>query len=160
MKKIKQKLYAKWEVISTCQLVEDEYPDKKADDVFFDRVFQGNFVKLFRDGRCDKFQVWILEIKTLAKDDKGVVHEHCVEWLFDKPMSISEVLKGAKHIKVNTGGMKIRWLGVTKQWLNMVDEDLDGMDCLEAWCTASCVAYVKPENQSKKLIDSILKIAI
>ncbi|HEY4538146.1 MAG TPA: hypothetical protein VIG45_06805 [Erysipelothrix sp.] len=155
-KLVKKNLFAKWEIISTAEIVENEYKGKPIDDAFFSRVYGGNFVRLYRDGRTEAKQVWSLEIVTTAKDDEGVIHTHEVEWTFDKPMTIREVLGGAKHIKMNSGGIKTRWVGVTKQWLDTVDQDLKGMDAIEAWATAKCTAMVKPKSAQDIMADALV----
>lgn len=139
----KRNLSAVWEVLSTAEIVETEYKDKAIDDEFFDRVYSGQFVRLYRDKVVDAKQIWTIGIVTTAKDDNGEIHTHELEWKFDKPMTIREVLSGAKHIKLNDGGITKRWAGVTKQWLDCVDEDLKGMTAIEAWCTAKCTAEIK-----------------
>lgn len=146
MKKVNKSLCAKWEILSTAELVETEYKDKPIDDDFFERVYKGDFVRAYRDGRVNGHQKWIINITTKAKDDEGVIHTHELEWSFDKPMTIREVLDGAKHIKFKQDGLKVRWAGVSRQWIKCVDEDLKGMTCIDAWATAKCVAAVKPES--------------
>ena len=37
MKKVNKSLYAKWEILSTAEIVETEYKDKPIDDDFFER---------------------------------------------------------------------------------------------------------------------------
>ena len=154
MKRIKKKLQAQWEILSTAEIVETDYKDKKVDDAFFDQIYKGGFVKAYRDGRCDAKQTWTIQIHTKAQSDDGEIHDHILEWSFNDKMTIREVLEGAKHIKMNNE-FKTRWHGVTKQWLECVDDDLQGMTCLEAWCIAECVAMVKPEyglNRFNKLM--------
>lgn len=158
MRKIKKRLVAKWEIMTTAEIVETEYNNKPIDDEFFDRVYKGDFVRTYRDGRTDSKQVWKIQILTKAKDEDGNIHEHLLEWEFYKQMTISEVLEGAKHIKMNNE-FKTRWTGVTKQWLSCVDEDLKGMVCLEAWCTAECVANVIPERAKNKFNRLMLNVA-
>ena len=155
-KLVKKNLFAKWEIISTAEIVDNEYKGKPIDEAFFDRVYGGDFVRLYRDGRAEAKQVWSLNIITTAKDDEGMIHTHEVEWTFDKPMTIREVLGGAKHIKMNSGGIKTRWAGVTKQWLDTVDQDLQGMDAIEAWATAKCTAMVKPKSVQHILNESLM----
>lgn len=158
-KRIKKKLIAKWNIVETAEIVEKEYKDKPIDEPFFDRVYQGDFVRAYRDGRVEAKQLWVIQIETKAQDDDGVIHEHVLEWKFDKPMTIREVLEGAKHIKMNDE-FKTRWTGVTKQWLDCVDSDLKGLDCvISAWATASCVAMVKPEFQINKFNKLMNKVA-
>lgn len=146
-RKLKKTLFAKWEIISTAEIVETEYADKAIDEAFFDRVYLGDFVRAYRDDRTSAHQKWKISIVTKAQADDGAIHTHELEWQFDKPMTIREVLGGAKHIKLESNGIKTRWVGVSKQWLDCVDNDLKGFTALEAWATASCVAMVKPENQ-------------
>lgn len=158
MRKIKKRLVAKWEIMTTAEIVETEYKNKPIDDEFFDLVYKGNFVRTYRDGRTDSKQVWKIQILTKAQDEEGNIHEHLLEWEFDKQMTIREVLEGAKHIKMNNE-FKTRWTGVTKQWLSCVDEDLKGMVCLEAWCTAECLANVIPERAKNKFNRLMLNVA-
>lgn len=135
-RKLKQQvLTAKWEIISTAEIVETEYKDKPIDEAFFNRVYLGDFVRAYRDGRTDSKQVWNVGIVTKAKADDGTIHTHELEWQFDKPMTIREVLNGTDRFD---------WSGVTKQWLDCVDDDLKDLTALEAWATATCKAQVKP----------------
>lgn len=157
-KRIKKNLIAKWNIVETAEIVETEYKDKPIDEPFFDRVYQGDFVRAYRDGRVEAKQLWVIQIETKAQDDDGVIHDHVLEWKFDKPMTIREVLEGAKHIKMNDE-FKARWTGVTRQWLDCVDSDLKGLDCVSAWATASCVAMVKPEFQINKFNKLMNKVA-
>lgn len=158
IKTVKKRLVAKWNIPETAEIVETEYKDKPIDDEFFDRVYLGDFVRTYRDGRTDAKQLWRIQILTKAQDDDGFIHEHFLEWNFNKAMTIREVLEGAKHIKLNNE-FKTRWKGVTKQWLDCVDEDLKGMVCLEAWCTAECMANVKPELAINKFNRLMFNVA-
>ena len=148
MKNKKHKLVAKWEVLSMAQYVDEHYKDKpvsRSDRDFFNKFYQGNWINLMLDNRVDPYQVWSIEILTRAKDENGVIYNHELEWKFDKPMTMTQILKGDENIKFNEGGFKKRWQGVTKQWLDCVDEDLKGMDCVDAWVTSTCYAKVKPQ---------------
>ena len=155
MKKIKKKLTATWEIISTAELVESI--EGSLTDEHFNMIYQGEFVPLLRADRVERKQIWNLVIKTTAQADDGTVHEHEMEWQFDKPMSMKEVLDGAKHIKVDQGGIKTRWKGVSLHWLQTVDEDLKGLTAVSAWATASCTAMVSQVNGAAVLLESLIQ---
>lgn len=144
MKKTKQKLSATWEILATAEYVESLDRAVNDDDLKF--IYQGSFVPLLLSHRVERKQIWNIVIKTTAKSDDGVIHEHEMEWAFNKPMSIKEVINGAKHIKVDQGGIKVRWNGVSRQWLDAVDTDLKGLTAVSAWATASCVGVVESLN--------------
>lgn len=149
MKKIKQKLSATWEILSTAEYVESLNRAVNDDDL--KKIYQGSFVPLFLSERVERKQIWNVVIKTTAKADDGTLHEHEMEWQFDKPMSIKEVISGAKHIKLERNGIKTRWTGVSEQWINAVDEDLKGLTAVSAWASATCVGMVQQVNPTHKV---------
>lgn len=153
MKKTKQKLSATWEILSTAEYVEELDRDVNDDDLV--KIYQGSFVPLFLAHRVDRKQIWNVVIKTTAKADDGTIHEHEMEWSFNKLMSIKEVISGAKHIKVERDGMKVRWSGVSDQWIKTVDEDLKGLTAVSAWATATCVGMVEQVNPAATLLNRI-----
>lgn len=153
MKKTKQKLSATWEILSTAEYVESLDRDVNDDDLV--KIYQGSFVPLFLAHRVDRKQIWNVVIKTTAKADDGTIHEHEMEWSFNKLMSIKEVISGAKHIKVERDGMKLRWSGVSDQWVKTVDEDLKGLTAVSAWATATCVGMVEQVNPAAILLNRI-----
>ena len=150
MKKTKQKLSATWEILSTAEYVEELDRDVNDDDLV--KIYQGSFVPLFLAHRVDRKQIWNVVIKTTAKADDGTIHEHEMEWSFNKLMSIKEVISGAKHIKVERDGLKLRWTGVSDQWVKAVDEDLKGLTAVSAWATATCVGMVEQVNPAATLL--------
>ena len=153
MKKTKQKLSATWEILSTAEYVEELDRDVNDDDLV--KIYQGSFVPLFLAHRVDRKQIWNVVIKTTAKADDGTIHEHEMEWSFNKLMSIKEVISGAKHIKVERDGLKLRWTGVSDQWVKAVDEDLKGLTAVSAWATATCVGMVEQVNPAVTLLSRI-----
>lgn len=153
MKKTKQKLSATWEILSTAEYVEGLDRDVNDDDLV--KIYQGSFVPLFLAHRVDRKQIWNVVIKTTAKADDGTIHEHEMEWSFNKLMSIKEVISGAKHIKVERDGLKLRWSGVSDQWIKAVDEDLKGLTAVSAWATATCVGMVEQVNPAATLLSRI-----
>lgn len=153
MKKTKQKLSATWEILSTAEYVEELDRDVNDDDLV--KIYQGSFVPLFLAHRVDRKQIWNVVIKTTAKADDGTIHEHEMEWSFNKLMSIKEVISGAKHIKVERDGLKLRWSGVSDQWVKTVDEDLKGLTAVSAWATATCVGMVEQVNPAATLLSRI-----
>lgn len=153
MKKTKQKLSATWEILTTAEYVEGLDRDVNDDDLV--KIYQGSFVPLFLAHRVDRKQIWNVVIKTTAKADDGTIHEHEMEWSFNKLMSIKEVISGAKHIKVERDGMKLRWSGVSDQWIKAVDEDLKGLTAVSAWATATCVGMVEQVNPAATLLSRI-----
>ena len=153
MKKTKQKLSATWEILSTAEYVEELDRDVNDDDLV--KIYKGSFVPLFLAHRVDRKQIWNVVIKTTAKADDGTIHEHEMEWSFNKLMSIKEVISGAKHIKVERDGMKLRWSGVSDQWVKTVDEDLKGLTAVSAWATATCVGMVEQVNPAAILLNRI-----
>lgn len=154
MKKTKQKLSATWEILTTAEYVEELGRDINDDDLKL--IYQGSFVPLFLAHRVDRKQIWNVVIKTTAKADGGTIHEHEMEWSFNKLMSIKEVISGAKHIKVDRDGIKTRWNGVSKEWIDAVDKDLMGLTAISAWATATCTAMVEKENPASVLLGRIL----
>ena len=156
MKKTKQKLSATWEILSTAEYVESLDRDVNDDDLV--KIYQGSFVPLFLAHRVDRKQIWNVVIKTTAKADDGTIHEHEMEWSFNKLMSIKEVISGAKHIKVERDGMKLRWSGVSDQWIKTVDEDLKGLTAVSAWATATCVGMVEQVNPAATLLNRIQRM--
>ena len=153
MKKVKQKLSATWEILSTAEYVEELDRDVNDDDLI--KIYQGSFVPLLLAHRVDRKQIWNVVIKTTAKADDGTIHEHEMEWSFNKLMSIKEVISGAKHIKVERDGLKLRWSGVSDQWIKAVDEDLKGLTAVSAWATATCVGMVEQVNPAATLLSRI-----
>ena len=153
MKKTKQKLSATWEILSTAEYVESL--DREVNDDDLVKIYQGSFVPLFLAHRVDRKQIWNVVIKTTAKADDGTIHEHEMEWSFNKLMSIKEVISGAKHIKVERDGLKLRWSGVSDQWVKAVDEDLKGLTAVSAWATATCVGMVEQVNPAATLLSRI-----
>ena len=153
MKKTKQKLSATWEILTTAEYVEGLDRDVNDDDLV--KIYQGSFVPLFLAHRVDRKQIWNVVIKTTAKADDGTIHEHEMEWSFNKLMSIKEVISGAKHIKVERDGMKLRWTGVSDQWIKAVDEDLKGLTAVSAWATATCVGMVEQVSPAATLLNRI-----
>lgn len=153
MKKTKQKLSATWEILSTAEYVEELDRDVNDDDLV--KIYQGSFVPLFLAHRVDRKQIWNVVIKTTAKADDGTIHEHEMEWSFNKLMSIKEVISGAKHIKVERDGLKLRWTGVSDQWIKAVDEDLKDLTAVSAWATATCVGMVEQVNPAATLLSRI-----
>ena len=156
MKKTKQKLSATWEILSTAEYVEELDRDVNDDDLV--KIYQGSFVPLFLAHRVDRKQIWNVVIKTTAKADDGTIHEHEMEWSFNKLMSIKEVISGAKHIKVERDGLKVRWSGVSDQWIKAVDEDLKGLTAVSAWATAPCVGMVEQVNPAATLLNRIQRM--
>ena len=156
MKKTKQKLSATWEILSTAEYVESLDRDVNDDDLV--KIYQGSFVPLFLAHRVDRKQIWNVVIKTTAKADDGTIHEHEMEWSFNKLMSIKEVISGAKHIKVERDGLKLRWTGVSDQWVKAVDEDLKGLTAVSAWATATCVGMVEQVNPAATLLNRIQRM--
>ena len=156
MKKTKQKLSATWEILSTAEYVEELDRDVNDDDLV--KIYQGSFVPLFLAHRVDRKQIWNVVIKTTAKADDGTIHEHEMEWSFNKLMSIKEVISGAKHIKVERDGLKLRWSGVSDQWIKAVDEDLKGLTAVSAWATATCVGMVEQVNPAATLLNRIQRM--
>lgn len=154
MKKVKQNLSATWEIMATAEYVESL--DRAVNDDDLVLIYQGQFVPFFLSGRVERKQIWTVVIKTTAKSDDGEIHEHEMEWVFSKPMSIKEVIDGAKHIKVDQGGIKTRWHGVSKQWTAAVDHDLKDMTAVSAWATATCTAMVERENPAVKLFAGLV----
>lgn len=153
MKKTKQKLSATWEILSTAEYVEELDREVNDDDLI--KIYQGSFVPLLLSNRVDRKQIWYVVIKTTAKADDGTIHEHEMEWSFNKMMSIKEVISGAKHIKVERDGLKVRWSGVSDQWIKAVDEDLKNLTAVSAWATATCVGMVERVNPVDKLISNV-----
>ena len=156
MKKTKQKLSATWEILSTAEYVEGLDRDVNDDDLV--KIYQGSFVPLFLAHRVDRKQIWNVVIKTTAKADDGTIHEHEMEWSFNKLMSIKEVISGAKHIKVERDGLKLRWSGVSDQWVKTVDEDLKDLTAVSAWATATCVGMVEQVNPAATLLNRIQRM--
>ena len=158
MKKTKQKLSATWEILSTAEYVEELDRDVNDDDLV--KIYQGSFVPLFLAHRVDRKQIWNVVIKTTAKADDGTIHEHEMEWAFNKMMSIKEVISGAKHIKVERDGLKLRWSGVSDQWIKAVDEDLKDLTAVSAWATATCVGMVEQVNPAATLLNRIQRMVV
>lgn len=115
MKQIKRNLHAEWEVISSAEWLEGLGRDPTNEEML--QIFEGSFYPLFNTKRVEPKQVWTLKITTYLECDDGRTSECEMEWKFDKTMSMHEVLNGAKHIKMNVGGIKTRWTGVTKNWI-------------------------------------------
>ena len=132
--------------------------DRDVNDDDLVNIYQGSFVPLFLAHRVDRKQIWNVVIKTTAKADDGTIHEHEMEWSFNKLMSIKEVISGAKHIKVERDGLKLRWSGVSDQWVKTVDEDLKGLTAVSAWATATCVGMVEQVNPAATLLNRIQKM--
>lgn len=130
--------------------------DRNVNDDDLVKIYKGSFVPLLLANRVERKQIWTVAIKTTAKADDGTLHEHEMEWSFNKPMSIKEVINGAKHIKVESDGIKTRWQGVSKQWLDAVDEDLKGLTAVSAWATATCVGMVEELNPAAVFMNRLI----
>lgn len=141
---INTNMNAVWEIISTAEYVEELDRDVTNEDMV--AIYQGNFVPLMLDDRTSRKQLWHVVITTVAEADDGTRHTHEMEWQFDKPMLMKEVLDGAKHIKVNRDGMKLRWKGLAREWTATVDSDLAGLTAVSAWAVASCTGMVAKVN--------------
>lgn len=155
MKKTKQKLSATWEILSTAEYVESL--DRNVNDDDLVKIYQGSFVPLFLAHRVERKQIWNVTIKTIAKADDGTLHEHEMEWAFNKPMSMDEVLNGAKHIRLEEGGIKKRWIGVTKNWLKDLDAEFDdSYKAVKAVAIARCTAVVEQRNPAAVLLGKMI----
>lgn len=155
MKQIKKKLYAEWETISSAEWLENLGRDPTNEEML--QIFSGSFYPLFHANRVSNKQVWKLKITTYLECDDGCTSECEMEWEFDKPMSMHEVLNGAKHIKVDLGGIKTRWTGVTKNWIKELDADYDETwKAVKAVARAECTAMVKQFNGAAHLLNSLI----
>lgn len=112
MKKVKEMLSATWEILATAEFVEQL--GRNPNDSELRQIYKGDFIPAMQEKRTDRKQIWQIEIVTTAKADDGTIHTHEMDWAFDKPMTMSEVLNGAKHIKVNKDGFVVRWDGVAR----------------------------------------------
>jgi hypothetical protein len=145
MRKIKKKLTASWEIISMAEWLEKLDRNPTNDELI--EWYKGDFMPMYLTRQVGKSQVWNLKIETKSKNDDGEVCEHEMNWSFDKPMSMHEVLNGANHIKIDNGGIKTRWNGVTKNWLKELDADLDdSWLAYEAKVTAWCITETTAKN--------------
>lgn len=61
MKKVKQKLVAEWEIISTAEYVDSLTREVNDDDLV--KIYKGNFVQLLVSGRVERKQIWTVSIK-------------------------------------------------------------------------------------------------
>ncbi len=156
MKQIKRKLFAEWETISSAEWLENLGRDPTNEEML--QIFAGTFYPLFHATRVSHKQVWKLKITTYLECDDGCTSECEMEWEFDKPMSMHEVLNGAKHIKVDLGGIKTRWTGVTKNWIKELDADYDETwKAVKAVARAECTAMVKQVNGAAHLLNSLIE---
>lgn len=145
MKKIKKKLTAKWEVISMAEWLEELGREPTHAELC--EVYEGDFFPMYLSQQVSKNQVWHLKINTKAEHSDGTICNHEIEFKFDKPMSMFEVLNGAKHIKIEQDGFTRRWQGVTKSWLRDLDDDLGNeWIATEALVTATCIAEMTARN--------------
>ena len=146
----KTKVAARWEILSTVAAVNKKYgmdsKVDKSDRDFYKDNFSGNYIDLLFENRINPCQIWHVEILTKAKESNGSIHYHTLEFDLNHSMSLHDVLKGKNKVKLDNGGFKVKWRGVTAMWLDEVDKDLVDMTCTEAWVTASCSAEVKREN--------------
>lgn len=155
MKQIKKKLYAEWETISSAEWLENLGRDPTNEEML--EIFAGTFYPLFHANRVSHKQVWKLKITTYLECDDGCTSECEMEWEFDKPMSMHEVLNGAKHIKINQSGIMTRWTGVTKNWIKELDADYDETwKAVKAVARAECTAMVKQVNGAAHLLNSLI----
>lgn len=97
MKQIKRNLHAEWEVISSAEWLEGLGRDPTNEEML--QIFEGSFYPLFNTKRVEPKQTWKLKITTYLECDDGTTSECEMVWKFDKPMSMHEVLNGAKHIR-------------------------------------------------------------
>lgn len=135
---------AVWEIISTAEYINELEREADNDDMV--AIYQGNYVPLLLDERTSRKQIWHVIITTIAEHEDGTRHTHEMEWNFDKPMMMKEVLDGAKHIKVMRDGLKVRWTGLAKEWVKTVDQDLSGLTAISAWAVATCNGFVAKSN--------------
>ncbi|WP_336017466.1 hypothetical protein [Acinetobacter pittii] len=155
MKAVKKSLVAEWEIISMAEWLEGLGRDPTDQELI--ETYKGTFFPLYLTRRVDKKQTWSLSITTTLHGDDGTVSECEMEWKFNKPMSMNEVLNGAKHIKVQDGNFTKRWEGVTKQWLREMDKDYDdSFKAVKAVAVARCTAMVKQVNGAAKLLNSLI----
>lgn len=155
MKKTKQNLYAEWEVISMAEWLEGLGRNPTNDELI--ATYKGNFFPLYLNRQVDKKQIWTLTIQTTLQGDDGSTHEYEMEWAFNKPMSMDEVLNGAKHIRLEEGGIKKRWIGVTKNWLKDLDAEFDdSYKAIKAVAIARCTAVVEQRNPAAVLLGKMI----
>lgn len=153
MKKRKQKqvaikrqhLSAKWEILKTAEFVIEHFGDKPLPSHVLPHIYKGAAVPAILNGVIDSEQKWGVTIETVVQDDNGTEYPpHIVSWSIDEPLSFKDFMNGSDQVKVNRGGgLKTRWLGVGKEWIKMVDEDLSGLIAKTAWATANCLAKIK-----------------
>lgn len=145
MKKIKKKLTAIWEVLSMAEWLEGLDRNPTNDELV--EWYKGDFFPMYLTGRASKYQKWNLHIVTTLEQDDGTQCKHEMQFKFDKPMSMHEVLNGATHIKIDRGGIKTRWLGVTKAWLKDLDDDFDNTWLTtKAEVTAECITELSASS--------------
>lgn len=145
MKKIKKKLTAIWEVLSMAEWLDGLDRNPTNDELM--EWYKGDFFPMYLTGRASKYQKWNLHIVTTLEQDDGTQCKHEMQFKFDKPMSMHEVLNGAAHIKIDRGGIKTRWLGVTKAWLKDLDADFDNTWLTtKAEVTAECITELSASS--------------
>lgn len=146
-RKVSKTLTAEWEVLSMADWLLELGREPTNEELC--EIYKGEFFPMYLTRLVAKEQIWNLTIKTTLEHNDGTICNHEMRWAFDKPMSMHEVLNGAKHVKIERDGFKVSWVGVIKQWLKELDAEFDN-----EWLTtrADVVATCKAELTAKSLM--------
>lgn len=154
----KHKLTAKYELISTCEFLNQINRQATNDELL--KIYQGNFMPLHLQGRVSEKQCWHVSIETEFYDKEGGSYEgtHKMEFAINTPVTLREMLDGSKNVKVTcpVTNIKTRWTGVRKKWLTEVDKDLAGKHADKAYVTLTCHSVVKRQNVTNHLFNKLL----
>lgn len=149
-------MVARWEILSTAEMITENYPDQPVPESVLPDIYAGNAVPSILFGYISSRQRWGVTIVTTARDDAGGLHTHEVAWRIDEPLSFKDFMNGNPAVKVNRGsGLKTRWLGVGQEWIKMVDEELAGLIAIEAWATANCLAEINVRHMNRAVVPSL-----
>ena len=150
MRILKMHMKAKWELISSAEIIDELYPNMQAPDSFLCKMYQGALVPAVLSGAINQVQKWGVTIVTTARANNGDIHTHEVSWSVDDPMTFAECLRGKKEFSLNIGsGLRVPWKGINQQWIQIVDEDLADMTAITAWATCNCLATINTKGLSQ-----------
>ena len=142
IKKTQQKLTAFWDN----QAYHEEFlRHGDVSDEKLSEIFKGNFRSLWLEHRVESRQYWTVKIDCELLNGEEV-HNINLEFDFDKPLSINEIIAGDKDIKKDSSGIKTRWQGVSKVLLDELDSISE--DAIIKKCDVYCesVGWVRPAS--------------
>ena len=139
-------LNAVWEIIETAQFIDHLDKSRKSlEPLTLTHIYRGNLMPCILDKRIDEKQVFTLKIE-IDYDENGEPQKDTLEWEFETPMTLRQVLKGNSEMFVEEAGIKTIWQGVQHEWSNYVRKNFSHREdrkVYSAWATAQCTAMTQ-----------------